>query len=130
MGRDDYSQSSQLSTLVGKPVSRYTQLPKNTNTLRKLTEAKAKPNNRYHYSIYPAVESEYQASYSQLANLDFYSPIITILGDNPYTHLINTPFADPGVTLDEGSTLVSNVSTVNTNAFGTFKITYVATDGI
>ena len=130
MGRDDYSQSSQLSTLVGKPVSRYTQLPKNTNTLRKLTEAKTKPNNRYHYSIYPSVETEYQASYSQLTNLDFYSPIITILGNNPYAHLINTPFTDPGVTLDDGSTLVSNVSTVNTNAFGTFKITYVATDGI
>ena len=130
MGRDGYSQSSQLSTLVGKPVSRYTQLPKNTNTLKNLTEAKAKPNNRYHYSIYPEFQTEYQASYSQLTNLDFYSPIITILGDNPYAHLINTKFTDPGVSLDEGSTLVSNVSTVNTNAFGTFQITYVATDGI
>jgi len=130
MGRDDYSQSSQLSTLVGKPVSRYTKLPKNTNTLRKLTDVKTKPNNRFHYSIYPSVETEYQASYSQLTNLDFYSPVITILGDNPYGHLINTPFTDPGVTLDETSTLVSNVSTVNTNAFGDFNITYVATDGI
>jgi len=130
MGRDDYSQSSQLSTLVGKPVSRYTKLPKNTDTLRKLTDVKVKPNNRFHYSIYPSVETEYQASYSQLTNLDFYSPVITILGDNPYSHLRNTPFTDPGVTLDETSTLVSNVSTVNTNAFGTFGITYVATDGI
>ena len=130
MGRAEYSQSSQLSTLVGKPVSRYTKLPKNTDTLRKLTDVKAKPNNRFHYSIYPSVETEYQASYSQLTNLDFYSPVITILGDNPYSHLINTPFTDPGFTLDETSTLVSNVSTVNTNAFGTFDVTYVATDGI
>jgi hypothetical protein len=130
MGRDDYSQSSQLSTLVGKPISKYTKLPKNTNTLRKLTDVKVKPNNRFHYSIYPSVETEYQASYSQLTNLDFYSPIITILGDNPYAHLINTPFTDPGIKLDETSTLVSTVSTVNTNAFDTFKITYVATDGI
>jgi hypothetical protein len=130
MGRDDYSQSSQLSTLVGKPVSRYTKLPKNTNTLKKLTDIKAKPNNRFHYSIYPSVETEYQASYSQLTNLDFYSPVITILGDNPYSHLINTPFTDPGVALDETSTLVSTESTVNTSEFGTFNITYVATDGI
>jgi len=130
MGRSEYSQSSQLSTLVGKPVSRYTKLPKNTDTLRKLTDIKVKPNNRFHYSIYPSVETEYQASYSQLTNLDFYSPVITILGDNPYGHLINTPFTDPGVTIDETSTLVSNVSTVNTNAFGEFNITYVATDGI
>jgi hypothetical protein len=130
MGRAEYSQSSQLSTLVGKPVSRYTKLPKNTDTLRKLTDVKVKPNNRFHYSIYPSVETEYQASYSQLTNLDFYSPVITILGGNPYGHLINTPFTDPGVTIDETSTLVSNVSTVNTNVFGTFNITYVATDGI
>jgi hypothetical protein len=130
MGRDDYSQSSQLSTLVGKPVSKYTKLPKNTNTLKKLTDVKVKPNNRFHYSIYPSVETEYQASYSQLTKLDFYSPIITILGDNPYAHLINTPFTDPGITLDETSTLVSTDSTVNTNEFGTYKITYVATDGI
>jgi len=130
MGRAEYSQSSQLSTLVGKPVSRYTKLPKNTDTLRKLTDIRAKPNNRFHYSIYPSVEREYQASYSQLANLDFYSPVITILGDNPYSHLLNTPFTDPGFILDETSTLVSNVSTVNTNAYGTYDITYVATDGI
>jgi len=52
------------------------------------------------------------------------------LGDNPYSHLLNTPFTDPGFILDETSTLVSNVSTVNTNAYGIYDITYVATDGI
>ena len=41
-----------------------------TNTLKKLMGAKLKPNNRYHYSIYPAVEREYQASYSQLTTPD------------------------------------------------------------
>jgi len=130
MGRDEYSQSSLLSPLVGRPVSRYTNLPKNTTTLRNLTESRAKPNNRLHYSTYPTMQTEYQASYSQLTNLDFYSPIITILGGNPYAHLRNTKFVDPGIILDETSTLVSNVSTVDDNAFGTFKITYVATDGI
>lgn len=130
MGREDYSQSSLLSTLVGEPVSRYTKLPKNKDTLGKLTKNKTTSINRYHYSIYPEVENEYQATFTQLTNLDFFSPIITFVGDNPYLQLLNTPFVDPGVVLDTGSTLVSNVSNVNTNAYGTFNVTYVATDGV
>jgi len=130
MGREDYSQSSLLSTLVGQPVSRYTKLPKNKDTLGELTKDKNTHINRFHYSIYPEVENEYQATFTQLTNLDFFSPIITLVGDNPHLHILNTPFVDPGVILDAGSTLVSNVSNVNTNAYGTFKVTYVATDGV
>ena len=130
MGREDFSQSSQLSTLVGKPTNRYQRLPKNMNTLRSLTEAKAKPNNRYHYSIYPLVQKEYQASYTQLTNLDFYSPIITIKGSAIVSHLIGTTYEDAGVTVDEGSTLISTVSTVDDTKFGIYSVTYTSTDGI
>jgi hypothetical protein len=130
MGREDFSQSSQLSTLVGKPTNRYQKLPKNVNTLRRLTEAKAKPNNRYHYSIYPLVEKEYQASYTQLTNLDFYSPIINIKGSAIVSHLIGTTYEDAGVTVDEGSTLISTVSTVDDTKFGVYSVTYTSTDGI
>jgi hypothetical protein len=130
MGREDFSQSSQLSTLVGKPTNRYQKLPKNVNTLRRLTEAKAKPNNRYHYSIYPLVQKEYQASYTQLTNLDFYSPIITIKGSAIVSHLIGTTYEDAGVTVDEGSTLISTVSTVDDTKFGIYSVTYTSTDGI
>jgi hypothetical protein len=130
MGREDFSQSSQLSTLVGKPTNRYQRLPKNVNTLRRLTEAKAKPNNRYHYSIYPLVQKEYQASYTQLTNLDFYSPIITIKGSAIVSHLIGTTYEDAGVTVDEGSTLISTVSTVDDTKFGIYSVTYTSTDGI
>ena len=130
MGREDFSQSSQLSTLVGKPTNRYQRLPKNVNTLRNLTEAKIKPNNRYHYSIYPLVQREYQASYTQLTNLDFYSPIITIRGSAIVSHLIGTTYEDAGVTVDEGSTLISTVSTVDDTTFGTYTVTYTATDQV
>jgi hypothetical protein len=130
MGREDFSQSSQLSTLVGKPTNRYQRLPKNVNTLRRLTEAKAKPNNRYHYSIYPLVQKEYKASYTQLTNLDFYSPIITIKGSAIVSHLIGTTYEDAGVTVDEGSTLISTVSTVDDTKFGIYSVTYTSTDGI
>ena len=130
MGREDFSQSSQLTTLVGKPTNRYKKLPKNVGTIKSLTQARVKPNNRLHYSAYPLIQKEYSATYTQLTNLDFYSPIITILGNNPVSHLVGTPYVDAGVKVDEGSELYSTVSTVDTSEFGTYSVVYKARDGI
>ena len=130
MGREDFSQSSQLTTLVGKPTNRYKRLPKNVGTLKNLTQARAKPNNRLHHSAYPLIQKEYSATYTQLTNLDFYSPIITVLGNNPVSHLVGTPYVDAGVNVDEGSELYSTVSTVDTSEFGTYSVVYKARDGI
>jgi len=130
MGREDFSQSSQLTTLVGKPTNRYKKLPKNVGTIKSLTQARVKPNNRLHYSAYPLIQKEYSATYTQLTNLDFYSPIITILGNNPVSHLVGAPYVDAGVKVDEGSELYSTVSTVDTSEFGTYSVVYKARDGI
>ena len=130
MGREDFSQSSQLTTLVGKPTNRYKKLPKNVGTIKSLTQARVKPNNRLHYSAYPLIQKEYSATYTQLTNLDFYSPIITILGNNPVSHLVGAPYVDAGVKVDEGSELYSTVSTVDTSEFGTYSVIYKARDGI
>ena len=131
MGRKDYSQSSVLGTLVGTATNRYEKLDKNVDTLKSLTDPDKKPNNRLHYSIYPQVQEEYNATITQLTHLDFYSPIIRILGDNPASHTVDTPYSDKGVVLEDyGSELTSTVSTVNTNVFGIFNVTYTASDGI
>jgi hypothetical protein len=130
MGREDFSQSSQLTTLVGKPTNRYKKLPKNVGTIKSLTQARVKPNNRLHYSAYPLIQKEYSVTYTQLTNLDFYSPIITILGNNPVSHLVGAPYVDAGVKVDEGSELYSTVSTVDTSEFGTYSVVYKARDGI
>ena len=130
MGREDFSQSSQLTTLVGKPTNRYKKLPKNVGTIKSLTQARAKPNNRLHYSAYPLIQKEYSATYTQLTNLDFYSPIITVLGSNPVSHLVGTPYVDAGVKVDQGSELYSTVSTVDASEFGTYSVVYKARDGI
>ncbi|MDB4676291.1 DUF5011 domain-containing protein, partial [Flavobacteriales bacterium] len=52
------------------------------------------------------------------------------MGNDPVSHLINTNYEDAGITVDVGSELVSTVSTVDTNTFGVYKVTYTATDGI
>jgi hypothetical protein len=131
MVREDYSQSSVLTTLVGKPTDRYKKYDKDIDTLKELTDQYGKPNNRLHYSLYPQIQNEYQATLTQLEALDFYSPVVQILGNNPQSHVVNTPYIDQGATLnDVGSELVSTTSTVDTNTFGTYEVTYTARDNI
>ena len=57
-------------------------------------------------------------------------PVITLLGDNPLDVSIGSPGADPGATLDESGTIVSDWSTVTAgiSAEGTYTVTYTATD--
>jgi hypothetical protein len=63
---------------------------------------------------------------------DTLSPIVTIIGDNPYTLERYAEYVDPGATTDtqSGSRFVSTVSTVNNTAVGSYTVTYDATDDI
>ncbi|GEM_PF-6451792 len=60
-------------------------------------------------------------------------PIITILGDNPFTLNINTVFTDPGATATdtEDGNITSHIiasSTVATSTIGSYTVTYTVTD--
>ena len=58
-------------------------------------------------------------------------PVVTILGSNPMTNLLNVAFVDPGATaLDAcgGTFAVTTNSTVNVNVPGTYTVTYTSTD--
>src|SRR6056300_648166 len=131
MVREDYSQSSLLTTLVGKPTDRYKKYDKDIDTLKELTDQFGKANNRLHYSIYPQIQNEYQATLTQLEALDFYSPVVEVIGNITVSHRVYTPYNDQGVIInDVGSELVSTTSTVDENTFGTYQVVYTATDGI
>ena len=54
-------------------------------------------------------------------------PVITVLGDNPATVELGSPYTDAGATSDGGET-VSSSGSVDTNTVGTYTITYSATD--
>jgi len=60
------------------------------------------------------------------------SPVITIIGNNPYYQLKNTTFNDPGATAINYLTNVSEScsisGTVDTSTLGTYTITYSVTD--
>jgi hypothetical protein len=65
---------------------------------------------------------------------DTMPPVINLLGANPLTNFINTPFVDPGATASDiyagnltGAIQVSG--TVNTNVIGSYTLTYSVNDG-
>jgi hypothetical protein len=63
--------------------------------------------------------------------VDTVSPVITLIGNDPYLHEMYTQYEDPGVALDRGSVLTStDTSQLDINTAGSYTITYTATDGI
>ena len=133
MGREDYSQSIQLSNLSGRLVNRNTNLPKSRNTLLNLIERRIKPNNRIHYGMYPMIQNEYSATYFELLELDLYPPIITITGGVSIDVYQFDAYMEQGAVVDDGSVLITpNLSNVNTflSPGSTFDIVYHAVDGV
>ena len=62
---------------------------------------------------------------------DTLPPVITLLGANPLTNLLNAPFIDSGATaLDAcgGSLAITANSTVNVAQVGTYTVSYRSTD--
>jgi hypothetical protein len=67
-----------------------------------------------------------------LTVVDVTAPTITVLGANPLTLELGAAFVDPGATaLDAcaGPAPVTTLGAVNTNAVGTYTLTYAAQDG-
>ena len=84
--------------------------------------------------IYTATDpSENETIVSRIVNVvDSTSPTITIVGNNPYVHEVNTPYNDPGALAADNSgeviTTSTDTSALNTQIVGTYTVTYTATD--
>ncbi len=64
--------------------------------------------------------------------VDQTAPVINAVGGNPMTVQVNTPFVDPTTVTDNFWTNVQLkvvTGSVNSNVFGTYKVTYSAEDG-
>ncbi len=63
--------------------------------------------------------------------LDLVPPVITLLGDNPMELTVGDPYEEPGASVSDNSDETINAvitGTVDTNAIGTYTMTYTATD--
>ena len=55
-------------------------------------------------------------------------PMITLSGTNPQIIELNLVYTELGATVDDGSLIIINNSSVNTNQIGNYTVTYDATD--
>jgi hypothetical protein len=65
------------------------------------------------------------------ADDDTTAPVITVLGDNPVDHLLNTDYIDAGATAqddEDGDLTVEVENNVNPDKIGTYNVNYFATD--
>nr|WP_246615964.1 immunoglobulin-like domain-containing protein [Aquimarina litoralis] len=60
--------------------------------------------------------------------VDTNAPVITLTGANPQTIELGTAYVELGATTNDGSMVVIDASAVNTNAVGSYSVTYNATD--
>ncbi|MBE9525539.1 MAG: DUF5011 domain-containing protein [Proteobacteria bacterium] len=88
---------------------------------------------REYYTRVSAINAGGEGALSPEISLRTSKPLITLLGDNPFTLYQGETFSDPGVTASEVeygdlSTHVISESTVDTNTPGTYIIKYNVTD--
>ena len=62
-----------------------------------------------------------------VAPSDTTAPVITILGDNPFTIEVGATYTDAGATADGGETVTTS-GTIDTSTVGAYTLTYSATD--
>ncbi|WP_299440110.1 T9SS type A sorting domain-containing protein [uncultured Aquimarina sp.] len=63
-----------------------------------------------------------------ITTTDTTAPVITLTGDNPQEIVQGTAYSELGATADDGSMVVIDASSVDTNTVGTYSVTYNATD--
>ena len=82
--------------------------------------------------VYTAYDGNTTVTATRTVNVvDTVPPVITILGDSPYTLERFDVYTDQGATVDVGSVLTTDVSAVNNTLThgSSFVVTYTATDG-
>jgi len=76
--------------------------------------------------------STFATGLSPPAPSDTTPPVITITGDNPLEHLIDTTYTDAGAVcndaVDGSLAVVTDLTNVNTAVLGSFTVTYTCTD--
>ncbi len=65
---------------------------------------------------------------NDIEELDTIAPVVTLTGANPQTIEKGTAYSELGATTDDGSTVVIDSSSVNTNVEGDYTVTYDAAD--
>ena len=107
------------------------EIPEGTNSSLTLTNVSVGTTN--YIAVVTTPCGTFTSVVSTLTVIDTISPVITLLGANPMQMVVNSPFNDPGATVNDSCagtsvTLQTNSSFVNPNLPGSYPVFYTATD--
>jgi len=128
MGRTNHSYNGMLSAIARKSLPRFTNYAKDTASLSTIFGNEYSTiNKRGNDSLTNIISADFDTPEEYIKETNV-GPIITLNGDRTVTMLAGEDYTDLGVTADGDEEVTVDTSNLDTNAVGTYTVTYSATD--
>jgi hypothetical protein len=128
MGRTNHSYNGMLSAIAGKSLPRFTNYAKDTASLSTIFGNEYSTiNKRGNDSLTNIISADFDTPEEYIKETNV-GPIITLNGDRTVTMIAGEDYTDLGATADGGETVTVDTSNLDTNAVGTYTVSYSATD--
>ena len=128
MGRTNHSYNGMLSAIARKPLPRFTNYAKDTASLSTIFGNEYSTiNKRGNDSLSNIISADFDTPEEYIKETNV-GPIITLNGDRTVTTIAGEAYTDLGATADGGEEVTLDTSNLDTNAVGTYTVSYSATD--
>jgi len=128
MGRTNHSYNGMLSAIAGKSLPRFTNYAKDTASLSTIFGNEYSTiNKRGNDSLTNIISVDFDTPEEYIKETNV-GPIITLNGDRTVTMAAGETYTDLGATADGDETVTVDTSNLDTNAVGTYTVSYSATD--
>jgi len=128
MGRTNHSYNGMLSAIARKSLPRFTNYAKDTASLSTIFGNEYSTiNKRGNDSLTNIISADFDTPEEYIKETNV-GPIITLNGDRTVTMIAEEDYADLGATADGGETVTVDTSNLDTNAVGTYTVSYSATE--
>jgi hypothetical protein len=128
MGRTNHSYNGMLSAIARKSLPRFTNYAKDTASLSTIFGNEYSTiNKRGNDSLTNIISKDFNTPEEYIKETNV-GPIITLNGDRTVTMIAGETYTDLGATSDGGGTVTVDTSNLDTNAVGTYTVSYSATE--
>ena len=128
MGRTNHSYNGMLSAIARKPLPRFTNYAKDAASLSTIFGNEYSTiNKRGNDSLTNIISADFNTPEEYIKETNV-GPIITLNGDRTVTMIAGETYTDLGATADGGETVTVDTSNLDSNAVGTYTVSYSATD--
>ena len=128
MGRTNHSYNGMLSAIARKSLPRFTNYAKDTASLSTIFGNEYSTiNKRGNDSLTNIISADFDTPEEYIKETNV-GPIITLNGDRTVTMTAGEDYTDLGATADGDEEVTVDTSNLDTNAVGTYTVSYSATD--